>query len=199
MSDTASALLPAIEVLESDLAELERRVSGLLASINLLRERAGLQPHSTALSSPTSNRSVTAATNAMKLHSDTFTGKKLSSAVRQYLDMRKAAGGDAPATSREIFDALKQGGFVSGAKDDATALVVLRTMLRKSSGMFVKLQNGKFALRAWYPNFKSPKVSPQNGTADADASALIEDVTEGEGIADGSEVSQANDGDTVAS
>src|SRR5439155_2433741 len=102
----------------------------------------------------------------VKLHSDSFTGKKLGSATREYLEIRKRSGGDAPATSREIFDALKEGGFVSGAKDDATALVVLRTMLRKNTVTFVKLQNGKYGLRAWYPNLKAPKEASADEASD---------------------------------
>ena len=51
----------------------------------------------------------------------------------------------------------KKGDSVSGAKDDVTALVVLRTMLRKNTTMFAKLQNGKYGLRAWYPNLKATK------------------------------------------
>jgi hypothetical protein len=80
--------------------------------------------------------------------------------------MRKSSGGDAPATTREIFDALKEGGFVSGAKDDNTGLVVLRTMLRKNTGTFAKLQNGKYGLRAWYPNLKPPKEAPTGAATD---------------------------------
>lgn len=42
MTNAASALQPAIDVLEQDYAELERKANGLLTSINVLRERAGL-------------------------------------------------------------------------------------------------------------------------------------------------------------
>ena len=161
MSDAASALQPAIDVLENDLADLERQANGLLTSINLLRTRAGLPPRPGAWSAGGAGKSDAPTAGAtLKLHSDTFTGKKLGSAVREYLTMRKANGYDAPANSREIFDALKQGGFASGAKDDATALVVLRTMLRKNTVMFVKLQNGKYGLRVWYPNLRQPKGAP---------------------------------------
>jgi hypothetical protein len=179
MSDTASALQPAIEVLEKDLADLERQANGLLASINLLRQRAGMPPRPGGFSPPSSgSRGGPGSGATVKLHSDSFTGKKLASAVREYLMMRKTAGGDAPATSREIFDALKEGGFVTGAKDDATALVVLRTMLRKNTTTFAKLQNGKIGLRAWYPNLKPPKVGPQNGASDADAEIEAEDIAD---------------------
>jgi len=83
----------------------------------------------------------------------------MGSAAREYLDMRKTAGGDAPATVREIFDALKGGGFDFKSKDDGNAIIVLRAMLRKNSSMFHKLQNGKYGLRAWYPNLKPPKAN----------------------------------------
>jgi hypothetical protein len=106
---------------------------------------------------------------SIRLHSDNFTGKKMGAAVREYLEMRKASGGDAPASTREIFDALKEGGFASGAKDDATALVVLRTMLRKNTTMFAKLPNSKYGLRSWYPHLKTPKPSEADeGEQEAD-------------------------------
>jgi hypothetical protein len=149
MSDPASAFQPAIDALEKEFGDLERQANALLQSINLLREKAGLPPRPDGWQPASGGGSASAGAVSVKLHSDSFTGKKLGSAVREYLEMRKRSGGDAPATSREIFDALKEGGFASKAKDDATALVVLRTMLRKNTTMFAKLQNGKYGLRAW--------------------------------------------------
>jgi len=158
MTDPASAFQPAIDALEKDFADLERQANGLLQSINLLREKAGLPPRPGGWQPASVGGGASAGgASSVKLHSDSFTGKKLGSAVREYLEMRKRTGGDAPATSREIFDALKDGGFVSRAKDDATAMVVLRTMLRKNTTIFAKLQNGKFGLRVWYPNLKAAK------------------------------------------
>ena len=103
--------------------------------------------------------------------------------MREYLDLRKQAGRDAPATTREIFDALKEGGFSSGAKDEATGMVVLRTMLRKNTTMFAKLNNGKIGLRAWYPTLKPPKEAAANeqadeaDTADEDYESMIGEET----------------------
>ncbi len=156
MTNPASAFLPAIEALEGDLADLERQANGLLQSINLLREKAGLPPRPGGWSVGGPERQ-SGNGGSVKLNSDTFTGKKLGSAVREYLEMRERSGIDKPATSREIFDALKDGGFVSGAKDDATGMVVLRTMLRKNTAMFVRLQSGKYGLRSWYPNLRQAK------------------------------------------
>ena len=177
MTNLANPFLPAIEALEKDLTELERQANGLLTSINLLREKAGLPPRPGGWSGAQAGTgAVTGGHTSVKLHSDSFTGKKLGSAVRDYLTMRKASGGDAPATSREIFDALKEGGFSSGAKDDATALVVLRTLLRKNTTTFVKLQNGKYGLRTWYPNLKAPKEGAPKESSDvaADEDAEVE-------------------------
>jgi len=174
MEDAARALQPAIEMLEGDLADLERQVNGLLTSINLLRQRAGLPPRlGPSFTSDTKARET--AGGVIKLHSDTFTGKKLASAVREFLDMRKNAGLDAPATSREIFSALKEGGFASGAKDDSTALVVLRTMLRKNTTTFQKLSNGKYGLRAWYGPVRQPKT-PAHASVDEAPDAEDEDI-----------------------
>lgn len=152
MSNLASAFQPAIDALETDLADLERQGNALLTSINLLRAKVGLPPRPSngfttdGVGAPGER----AATSSVTIHSDTFVGKKLRSAAREYLQMRKSAGGDAPATAREIFDALKEGGFSSGAKDDQTAMVVLRTTLRKGSDMFHRLNGGKWGLRSWY-------------------------------------------------
>lgn len=157
MTNLASAFQPAIDALEKDYADLERQANGLLQSINLLREKAGLPPRPGGWC--TTTEGGTASTSSVRLHSDTFTGKTLGTAVRMFLEMRKQSGGDSPATTREIFDALKEGGYSSQAKDEATGMVILRTMLRKNTTTFVKLQNGKYGLRAWYPNLKPAKAT----------------------------------------
>jgi len=175
MTNPANPFQPAIDALEHDYADLERQANALLTTINVLREKAGLPPRPGGWTAQPHGTGVGGHAPAIKIHSDSFTGKKLGAAAREYLEMRKASGTDAPATSREIFDALKQGGFVSNAKDDATGMVVLRTMLRKNTATFVKLQNGKYGLRAWYPNLKAPKeaasVEPSGDEADEDKEA----------------------------
>jgi hypothetical protein len=181
MTNPASAFQPAIDALEKDYADLERQANALLVSINLLREKAGLPPKPGGWQPglPSGTASGTGASH-LKLHSDTFTGKKLGSAVREFLEMRKRSGGDAPATAREIFDGLKEGGFVSNAKDDATALVVLRTMLRKNTATYAKLQNSKYGLRSWYPNLKAPKEAVTDDADDdgSDEEAAVAEETE---------------------
>lgn len=187
MTNLASVFQPAIDALEKDYADLERKANGVLQSINLLREKAGLPPHPGGWNvDAASGGSPSGGAGGLKLHSDSFTGKRLGSAVREYLEMRKQSGADAPAASRDIFDALKEGGFVSGAKDDATGMVVLRTMLRKNTTMFVKL-NGKYALRSWYPNLKPPKEA----VADDDGDDGADDSEESGGASEGVEPKKA--------
>ncbi|HVA11853.1 MAG TPA: hypothetical protein VNF99_01255 [Stellaceae bacterium] len=179
MTNPASAFQPAIDALEQDYVDLERQANALLTSINVLRSKAGLPPRPGGLSSASSEGSAGSSGAPIKLQSDSFAGKKMGAAVREYLEMRKASGGDKPATTREIFDALKEGGFQSGAKDDATAMVVLRTMLRKNTTTFAKLQNGKYGLRSWYPNLRAPKEAPGSDDVDAgDDAAEIEEATD---------------------
>ena len=183
MTNPAGVFQPAIDALEKDLADLERQANGLLSSINLLREKSGLPPRPGGFPTGDGVGGTSNVTHAsqLKIHSDSFTGKKLGSAAREYLSMRKSAGGDAPATSREIFEALKEGGFQSGAKDDATALVVLRTMLRKDTKGFAKLSNGKYGLRSWYPNLRVPKEQNKSSSVEespSDETATDEDVSD---------------------
>jgi hypothetical protein len=178
----ATALQPAIDVLEKDYADLERQANALLTSINVLRARAGLPPRPAGWSTGI-EPGAPPASQPLGIQSDSFAGKKLGAAVREYLEMRKASGGDKPATTREIFDDLKAGGFQSGAKDDATGMVVLRTMLRKNTTTFAKLQNGKYGLRVWYPNLKTPKGGPSADDGDlesADAEDAGNDAAKGE-------------------
>jgi hypothetical protein len=153
MTNLASALQPAIDALEQDLTDLERRGNALLVSINVLREKAGLPPRPGGFSGFTNGVAATGTVGkpvSIAIHSDTFLGKKLGTAVREYLEKRKASGGDAPATPREIFDSLKLGGFAFGSKDETTALTVLRAVLRKRTEMFHRLDNGRYGLRSWY-------------------------------------------------
>jgi hypothetical protein len=70
--------------------------------------------------------------------------------------MRKSAG-LGPATPREIYDALIQGGYQFETKNEQVALVSLRSNLRKNSRMFHKLPNGQYGLLSWYPNAKPAK------------------------------------------
>ena len=100
------------------------------------------------------------------LRNDQFYGKVLGQAAREYLEMRKSAN-LGPATPREIFEALVEGGFKFDTKVEVNAITGLRQVLRKSSSIFHRLPHGAYGLLAWYPNAKAAKNDDDD---DSDAS-----------------------------
>jgi len=165
------------------LVKLERNVSATKAFVNVLCLEDGKPP---MFPDDGGSSSVTmgggggggSAPVSVKIKSDTFFGKRQQSAVREYLEMRKAAG-DGPASPRVIFEALKEGGFQFEAKDDTTSLIGLRALLRKRTAFFVKTgSTGAYGLREWYPNLKKPK--PSTTEADDDAESDDDEVDEQE-------------------
>ncbi|HXO68381.1 MAG TPA: hypothetical protein VN838_05410, partial [Bradyrhizobium sp.] len=117
-------------------------------TINTLCKEAGYKPRY----SETSNHS----TKVTQISDDTFYGQKQTPAMRAYLDMRKAQG-LGPATPREIYEAIKSGGYVFEAKDAEVALVGMRALLRTQPAIFHRLPQGTWGLTSWYPDAKKPK------------------------------------------
>jgi hypothetical protein len=144
-------LMPAIEALEQELMTLESKANELRSAINTLCRHAGV---------PTRHaEGIQTAANGMTLSQikpDTFYGKRMQTAAREFMEMRKAAG-QGPAKPRDVYEALRDGGFQFETQDEDTALVSLRNTLRKNSQTFHKLPNGQYGLRAWYPNAKPAK------------------------------------------
>lgn len=159
----------AIDALEKELAPIERQRNELLTTINVLRAKANLPPRpDTPSPGGGGGQSGEApAATLTTLKNDTFFGKRMGTAAREYLEMRyAAANGTDPATTRQIFDALKAGGFVFETRDDGVAMISLRNMLRKASQTFLKLPNGTYGLRSWYPGARKPKNSASGDGAD---------------------------------
>lgn len=159
-----------IAALQKTLAEHEQKVVDTKRLINALAEAAGQDP---IYSVEHSGEESLAA-----IKSDSFYGQPLARCVRQILDMRKASGLSA-ASVREIFDALKQGGFeFPRAKSDKIAMDSMRISLGKMSHTFHKLPNGNYGLIEWYPAVKQAKSNrPKNKTdeGDGDSSASNDD------------------------
>ena len=166
--DTQNPFLPAIEELERDIADLERQWNGLVSAVNVLRSKAGLPPRDP--SGPLGGDGLSSQSSgvAQVMRPDQFYGKRLGAAAREYLEMRDAQG-IGPAKPREIFEALKVGGYQFGSKDETNQMVVLRTMLRKNPRMFHKLPNGSWGLRSWYGNIKQPKEAGQDPETASDS------------------------------
>jgi len=139
--------LPAIEALQQDLLEQERKVAETKSTINRLCELAGQDPIYADVQNGGSSHTLIA------LQADTFYGKVITTAAREYLEMRKAAG-LGPASPREIYEALKQGGFKFDTKIENNAIMGVRNTLRKASAIFHRLPNNEYGLLKWYPRAK---------------------------------------------
>jgi hypothetical protein len=159
MSD---AFAPAIAALQGELADVERKARELKSTINVLCKHAGQPELYPNIEAEQSGATVTS------IKADTFYGKVIGTAAREYLEMRKVAN-LGPATPREIYDALVQGGYQFETKNEQVALVSLRSNLRKNSRTFHKLPNGQYGLLAWYPNAKPAKATANDQDEDEEA------------------------------
>jgi hypothetical protein len=160
-NDLDTAIAPLLRRLD----EYERKGNAIRMAINVFCEEYGKPPMFPEGGGSAGGPKIT------KIKDDTFYGKKQQTAIREYLDMRKAQG-LGPAKPREIFDALKQGGYQFETKDDEIALVSLRALLRKRSNIFHKLPTGSYGLDSWYPDAKPAKDASEADTEDAEAQAL---------------------------
>jgi hypothetical protein len=167
----------ALQVLYRRHDDQVRKVNALIEVINDLRAEDGLPPMEPIGSGPGrgSQARANGPTQPSQIRPDTFYGKRLQTAVRMYLEMRQAAN-LGPATPREIYDAVVQGGYQFETKDPAIALVGLRAMLRKRTVAFHKLPNGTYGLTSWYEHPRAPKApgataqnqdQPQNADSDS--------------------------------
>lgn len=142
----------AIAELERQIEEAERKANDLRNTINSLCAAAGLPPRY-----PEVSIGGGPGTKITQIRDDTFYGKKQTPAMRDYLVMRKAQG-LGPAKPRDIFEALKSGGYQFESKDDEIALVSMRALLRAQPQIFHKLPQGTWGLTDWYPEAKRQKV-----------------------------------------
>lgn len=148
---------PIIAILETRYVEAQKVADEKLSALNAVRQEAGLPLRQPGIESATGD----SGTVLTQIKRDTFYGKKQMTAVREYLEMRRAQG-DGPATPREILDALKAGGYLFETKSDDIALVGLRALLRKANNVFHKLPGtGSYGLLSWYPNAK-PTRDPED-------------------------------------
>src|SRR5258708_32026295 len=100
----ASDLDPAIAALERHREEALAKAAEFERTINTLCVAAGYPPRYSDTTSSSNSLKVT------QISDDTFYGMKQTPAMRMYLEMRKAQS-LGPAGTREIYDALVQGGY----------------------------------------------------------------------------------------
>jgi hypothetical protein len=134
--------------LQSHIRDLEQEVVDTKRVVNRLLTRKGIPPMyaDAAL--------TTEAGNVFAIRSDQFYGiPAASSAMREYLKMRKAAN-LGPASLNEIYDALVRGSFRFETENEDNRKRNLRSNLTKSSSLFHRLPNGHFGLPDWYEEIK---------------------------------------------
>lgn len=141
---------PAIDALLVELADQEKQVVETKLLINRLCSRSGMEMLFPDAAAGASSAGVAS------IRPDSFYGKVLNTAAREYLDMRKAAN-LGPATPREVYEALVKGGYAPDTKDETNAIIGVRATLRKNSSVFHRLPNGTYGLLNWYPNAKPQK------------------------------------------
>ena len=96
---------------------------------------------------------------------DQWYGQPLATAIREYLEMRRAAN-LGPATVNEIFDSLTAGGFKFDTKDDDNSKRGLRISLTKNTSIFHRLPDKKhYGLLEWYPDVKEKKSKTKDNSA----------------------------------
>lgn len=137
----------AIEVLKERLAEQERKIGDTKRLINELCQEAGIAPlyPDADHGSQSVGGSITG---------DTFYGDpSVTTAARRFLEMRKAAR-QGPASTREIYDALKAGNFQFETEDANNAMTNIRATMRKNSSIFHRLPDNRWGLRGWYDRIK---------------------------------------------
>ena len=141
-----------LEQAQRKLAEQEAAVVSTKKFINQICEFAGMP----AAYPNTEEKSGTVGVGAITR--DSFYGKSVTTAVREYLEMRKASGLGA-ATHAEIIEALKAGAFdfTTISADETGAQRGVAITLAKNSSIFHKLPNGNWGLLVWYPEAKAKK------------------------------------------
>ena len=133
---------PAIDALLIDLADQEKQVIETKLLINRLCTRSGMEPMFPDAAAASGSGAVGS------IRPDSFYGKVLSTAAREYLEMRRSAN-LGPATPRDVYEALAKGGYASNAKEETTQIVMVRDTLRKNSSIFHRLPNGTYGLLIW--------------------------------------------------
>jgi hypothetical protein len=150
-----------IDALVRRVEDMDRKANVVRRAVNVLCEEASLPVRFPEIMESSGSA------KAMQINDATFYGKKLQTALKEFLEMR---GKEHPAKPKEILDALKSGGYVFETKNDDVALVSLRATLRKRHLVFHRLPSGAYGLTAWWPELKKSK-SDDDGDDDTESKA----------------------------
>ncbi len=144
----SESMRQAIEELKKHIFDLENQVIDSKRTVNSMCRHIGEPP-------VYADAEMTVSAAAKALKGDEYFNKPLATAVRMVLEARRTSD-LGPATTDELFDALKAGGYEFTGKEDV-AKRGLAISLAKNTTMFCRLKSGKFGLAEWYG------LKPKNG------------------------------------
>lgn len=169
---------PAIDALQADIVELERKTYEAKLFLNQLCERAGIAPIYPE-QKVNADVPVIASTAAPVLRSDAFYGKVITVAAREFLEMRRGAN-LGPASPKEVCDALAKGGYWLNLKEPPkTAVISVRGALRSNPEIFRRLPDGAYGLSSWYQKAKIEQSGHNEGNPRKAAKAARRKKTRG--------------------
>jgi hypothetical protein len=153
---------PMADATEEFLAQLVRDIEELTAKADQKKQLVNQICADRAIAPRYADAGGAGGTHAMSfggtIRRDHFHGRKMATAIREYLEMRGASdrGGLGAATVNEIYAALVEGGFTFETKNDLNAKRGLRDALMKNSGAFHRVGDA-YGLVEWYPKPPRPE------------------------------------------
>ncbi len=157
----------AIAKLREKVARQQLELSDTKRAVNMLCREAGLESAYIDVEQPEQD-------GQLRIKRDQFYGKRLATAIREYLEARKKCG-LGPAKIDEIFAALTSGAYEFESKKEVYAKRGLAIALAKNTVTFRKLPNSDvFGLVTWYPAAKTPNGRPPKQAENEDDSTVEE-------------------------
>jgi len=164
-------ILKTIADIESKISEHEREIIKYRSTVNSLCVMAGMEPKYDISAEPLAG---VASRGTLNVKPDQYYGKPLSTAVREVLNMLRAAE-RAPASVETIYDYLCEGGYHFDAKSRDAGIQSLSISIGKNSALFVKLKNGLIGVTDWYESTPRARRKKRNGESDAEADSIMEE------------------------
>lgn len=167
MSDLPDYAVRTLADLQAKVAESEAQTNKLKELVNTFCTSYGVvPPYDLAQTASVAQGPKMGA--PISFRPDEFYGKPLATCVREILNARKARD-LGPADPREVFDALRKGGFDFEARDDETAFRAMQISISKNTAAFVRLPSGQIGLEEWYDRPRrraTPRAAAGGVTAD---------------------------------
>ncbi len=167
---TMDHVLRTVEDLQAKLRKQEQEVIDTKKTINSLLRMVGREPIFT-------EGQLAPELSLGGIKADTFYGQPLATAVRKYLEMRRASS-QGPASVSEIYQALTQGGY-DFATSPENAKRILRISMSKNTPLFHRLPNKNvFGLVSWYPDIKTKRSKGADEEQESTDTEGVQDVKE---------------------